>query len=285
MYRQRGFPCRYRRKRRIPAIYGRKPRFGSAAREIIAASPAASPALSSLSSAIVWSRFTVRNQIVTPPALVSPPSAHKFRRKRFDHRSGSIRTTVGKTLRRKPHDAFTTSEPIDEAPWWPPPKARSPTLRDPAGSRQSHFRSGSRGGADLARLALRRPCASRWRSGLAKTKLVTTLGSCWAGCGPRAVHPDLIPPISSAPKSWIRTRRESGPSVHPGPIFTQLLMADEINRASPRTQSRCCRPCRNITLGCRQALDLPRPFHVLATQNPLEQEGTYPLPKHSSTAS
>ena len=65
-----------------------------------------------------------------------------------------------------------------------------------------------------------------------------------------------------------------------GPVFTQLLMADEINRASPRTQSALLQAMqeKHVTVaGARY--DLPRPFHVLATQNPLEQEGTYPLPE------
>jgi len=66
----------------------------------------------------------------------------------------------------------------------------------------------------------------------------------------------------------------------PGPIFAQLLMADEINRASPRTQSALLQAMQeqHVTVaGARH--DLPKPFHVLATQNPLEQEGTYPLPE------
>ena len=65
-----------------------------------------------------------------------------------------------------------------------------------------------------------------------------------------------------------------------GPVFAQLLMADEINRASPRTQSALLQAMQeqHITVaGARH--DLPKPFHVLATQNPLEQEGTYPLPE------
>jgi MoxR-like ATPase len=65
-----------------------------------------------------------------------------------------------------------------------------------------------------------------------------------------------------------------------GPVFTQLLMADEINRASPRTQSALLQAMQeqHVTIaGVRH--DLPKPFHVLATQNPLEQEGTYPLPE------
>ena len=65
-----------------------------------------------------------------------------------------------------------------------------------------------------------------------------------------------------------------------GPIFAQLLMADEINRASPRTQSALLQAMQeyHVTVAGEQ-YDLPAPFHVLATQNPLEQEGTYPLPE------
>jgi MoxR-like ATPase len=66
----------------------------------------------------------------------------------------------------------------------------------------------------------------------------------------------------------------------PGPVFCQLLMADEINRASPRTQSALLQSMQEQRVavgGVEHAL--PRPFHVLATQNPIEQEGTYPLPE------
>jgi MoxR-like ATPase len=66
----------------------------------------------------------------------------------------------------------------------------------------------------------------------------------------------------------------------PGPVFCQLLMADEINRASPRTQSallQAMQEQRVAVAGVEHLL--PRPFHVLATQNPIEQEGTYPLPE------
>src|SRR5438105_4590000 len=66
----------------------------------------------------------------------------------------------------------------------------------------------------------------------------------------------------------------------PGPIFGQLLMADEINRASPRTQSALLQAMQeqHVTVaGTRH--DVPKPFHVLATQNPIDQEGTYPLPE------
>src|SRR3546814_10226649 len=65
-----------------------------------------------------------------------------------------------------------------------------------------------------------------------------------------------------------------------GPVFTQLLMADEINRASPRTQSALLQAMqeRRVSVAGQYRM-LPKPFHVLATQNPLEQEGTYPLPE------
>src|SRR6478609_5013848 len=65
-----------------------------------------------------------------------------------------------------------------------------------------------------------------------------------------------------------------------GPVFTQLLMADEINRASPRTQSALLQAMQehHVSVGGERH-DLPQPFHVLATQNPIEQEGTYPLPE------
>lgn len=65
-----------------------------------------------------------------------------------------------------------------------------------------------------------------------------------------------------------------------GPVFTQFLMADEINRASPRTQSALLQAMqeREVSIAGKPH-KLPEPFHVLATQNPLEQEGTYPLPE------
>ncbi len=65
-----------------------------------------------------------------------------------------------------------------------------------------------------------------------------------------------------------------------GPVFAQLLMADEINRASPRTQSALLQAMQEQTVSVAgHTYRLPSPFHVLATQNPLEQEGTYPLPE------
>jgi len=118
--------------------------------------------------------------------------------------------------------------------------------------------------------------------GLAKTRLVETLGRV-LGLEERRVQctPDLMP--ADILGSEVLEEGEGGKRGFrflPGPIFTQLLMADEINRASPRTQSallQAMQEGRVSVAGHYQ--DLPRPFHVLATQNPIEQEGTYPLPE------
>lgn len=124
--------------------------------------------------------------------------------------------------------------------------------------------------------------------GLAKTKLVVTLGTVLGLSSSRIQFtPDLMP--SDILGSEVMDQDENGKRSFrfvPGPIFTQLLMADEINRASPRTQSALLQAMQeyHVTVA-GQTNDLPKPFHVLATQNPLEQEGTYPLPKPSSTGS
>ena len=118
--------------------------------------------------------------------------------------------------------------------------------------------------------------------GLAKTKLVDTMGTV-LGLDARRVQftPDLMPPdiLGSEVLEESPGGRRSFRFIS-GPIFAQLLMADEINRASPRTQSALLQAMQeqHVTVaGVRY--DLPKPFHVLATQNPLEQEGTYPLPE------
>ena len=118
--------------------------------------------------------------------------------------------------------------------------------------------------------------------GLAKTKLVETLGTV-LGLAEQRIQftPDLMP--SDILGSEVLHQDKSGKRSFQfvkGPIFAQLLMADEINRASPRTQAALLQAMQehHITIaGARY--DLPAPFHVLATQNPLEQEGTYPLPE------
>ncbi|MFQ5773450.1 MAG: AAA family ATPase [Kiloniellaceae bacterium] len=118
--------------------------------------------------------------------------------------------------------------------------------------------------------------------GLAKTLLVETLGTVF-GLDDKRVQctPDLMPAdiLGSEVLEESETGRRSFRFI-PGPVFCQLLMADEINRASPRTQSALLQAMQEhrVTVAGR-AHDLPRPFHVLATQNPLEQEGTYPLPE------
>ncbi|MCV9909126.1 AAA family ATPase [Ochrobactrum sp. AN78] len=118
--------------------------------------------------------------------------------------------------------------------------------------------------------------------GLAKTKLVETLGTVLGLSGQRIQFtPDLMPSdiIGSEVMEQDPDGRRSFRYLK-GPIFTQLLMADEINRASPRTQSALLQAMQeyHVTVA-GQRYDLPAPFHVLATQNPLEQEGTYPLPE------
>ncbi|MBV2144036.1 MoxR family ATPase [Falsochrobactrum sp. TDYN1] len=118
--------------------------------------------------------------------------------------------------------------------------------------------------------------------GLAKTKLVETLGTVLGLSGQRIQFtPDLMPSdiIGSEVMEQDADGRRSFRYLK-GPIFAQLLMADEINRASPRTQSALLQAMQeyHVTVA-GQRYDLPSPFHVLATQNPLEQEGTYPLPE------
>jgi MoxR-like ATPase len=118
--------------------------------------------------------------------------------------------------------------------------------------------------------------------GLAKTKLVETLATV-LGLSERRVQftPDLMP--SDILGSEVLEQAADGSRAFrflKGPVFAQLVMADEINRASPRTQSALLQAMqeRFVTIA-GQRYDLPAPFHVLATQNPLEQEGTYPLPE------
>ena len=118
--------------------------------------------------------------------------------------------------------------------------------------------------------------------GLAKTRLVETLGIV-LGLDWKRIQftPDLMPAdiIGSEVLEENDVHKRSFRFL-PGPVFAQLLMGDEINRASPRTQSALLQAMqeRHVTVA-GQRYDLPRPFHVLATQNPLEQEGTYPLPE------
>jgi len=118
--------------------------------------------------------------------------------------------------------------------------------------------------------------------GLGKTRLVETLGTVMGLNGNRVQFtPDLMPAdilgsevLDTAPDGSRAFRFIEGP------IFCQLLMADEINRASPRTQSALLQAMQEKTVTVAgQDRSLGQPFHVLATQNPIEQEGTYPLPE------
>ncbi len=118
--------------------------------------------------------------------------------------------------------------------------------------------------------------------GLGKTRLVETLGTV-LGLDDKRVQftPDLMPAdiLGSEILEESDTGRRSFRFVK-GPVFCQLLMADEINRASPRTQSALLQAMQEHRVSVAgQYHPLPAPFHVLATQNPLEQEGTYPLPE------
>jgi MoxR-like ATPase len=117
--------------------------------------------------------------------------------------------------------------------------------------------------------------------GLAKTLLVETLGRV-LGLDAKRIQftPDLMPSDIIGSEVLEDASGRRGFRFIKGPIFAQLLMADEINRASPRTQSALLQAMQehHVTVA-GQRHDLPAPFHVLATQNPLEQEGTYPLPE------
>ena len=118
--------------------------------------------------------------------------------------------------------------------------------------------------------------------GLAKTKLVETLGIV-LGLSTQRIQftPDLMPSdILGAEVLEEGADRKRSFRFVSGPVFAQLVMADEINRASPRTQSALLQAMQehHVTVAGERH-DLPTPFHVLATQNPLEQEGTYPLPE------
>ena len=118
--------------------------------------------------------------------------------------------------------------------------------------------------------------------GLAKTLLVDTLGHV-LGLDAKRVQftPDLMPTdiIGSEVLEEVPGKERSFRFIK-GPIFTQLLMADEINRASPKTQSALLEAMQEHQVSVAgKRYNTPEPFHVLATQNPVEQEGTYPLPE------
>jgi MoxR-like ATPase len=118
--------------------------------------------------------------------------------------------------------------------------------------------------------------------GIGKTLLVRTLGAV-TGLNFARIQftPDLMPAditggLTLVPDEQGRTRAQ----YQAGPIFTQLLLADEINRATPKTQSALLEAMQERTVtAAGRSMDLPRPFFVLATQNPIEMEGTFQLPE------
>jgi MoxR-like ATPase len=138
-------------------------------------------------------------------------------------------------------------------------------------------------GQILVALFARGHCLLVGTPGLAKTLMARTLaGSLELGCKRVQFTPDLMPAditgtqvLEQDPASSVRNFR-----FKQGPIFTNLLLADEINRTPPKTQAALLEAMqeRRVTIA-GQAYDLPQPFFVIATQNPIEQEGTYPLPE------
>ncbi|MGC3996049.1 MAG: AAA family ATPase [Anaeromyxobacter sp.] len=115
--------------------------------------------------------------------------------------------------------------------------------------------------------------------GLAKTLLASSLATA-LGLGFKRIQftPDLLP--GDVTGGWAYNPAAGRFALRRGPVFTQLLLADEINRASPRTQSALLEAMQeqHVTLE-GDTLPLPQPFIVIATQNPIESEGTFPLPE------
>ena len=115
--------------------------------------------------------------------------------------------------------------------------------------------------------------------GIGKTMLARSMARS-LGCDFRRIQctPDLLP--SDITGTYIYNQKSGDFEFRPGPVFTQVLLADEINRATPRTQSALLEAMeeRQVSVEGETRL-LPRPFLVLATQNPIELEGTFPLPE------
>ena len=115
--------------------------------------------------------------------------------------------------------------------------------------------------------------------GLGKTLLVRALGQV-LGCAFKRIQftPDLMP--SDVTGGNVFNQKSSAFDFVPGPVFTQLLLADEINRAPAKTQSALLEAMQEHTVSIDGATrPLPKPFFVIATQNPIESQGTYPLPE------
>jgi len=126
-------------------------------------------------------------------------------------------------------------------------------------------------------------CLVQGVPGLAKTLMVSTLARATDLCFHRIQFtPDLMPSDITGTEI-LQEDPQTGQrrfEFQKGPVFANIILADEINRAPPKTQSALLQAMqeRQVTAGSR-TLDLPDPFFVLATQNPIEQEGTYPLPE------
>lgn len=118
--------------------------------------------------------------------------------------------------------------------------------------------------------------------GLGKTRLVNTLGQAMGLEFSRIQFtPDLMPADVVGTNIITKDRSETGMfKFQQGPIFSNIVLADEINRATPKTQSAMLQAMQEkIVTVANTTYQLPRPFFVLATQNPIEMEGTYPLPE------
>jgi MoxR-like ATPase len=115
--------------------------------------------------------------------------------------------------------------------------------------------------------------------GIGKTKLARSLSLALGGSFHRIQFtPDLLP--SDVSGSLVFSQRSGEFEFHPGPVFANVVLADEINRAGPRTQSSLLEAMEERQVSVeRETHPLPRPFVVIATQNPVELEGTFPLPE------
>lgn len=117
--------------------------------------------------------------------------------------------------------------------------------------------------------------------GLGKTQLVKTISKVLNLKFSRIQFtPDLMPADVVGTNLIVKENDSTKFKFEEGPVFTNLLLADEINRATPKTQSALLEAMgeKSVTVG-KVTYDMPKPFMVLATQNPIEQEGTYPLPE------
>ncbi len=117
--------------------------------------------------------------------------------------------------------------------------------------------------------------------GLGKTRLVQTISNVMDMSFKRIQFtPDLMPADITGTNIMVRDEEGNNFKFEPGPVFANIILADEINRATPKTQSALLEAMQEhtVTVGDTSYM-LPQPFFVLATQNPIEQEGTYPLPE------